>query len=559
MKALFKIISLGVILLTLLTSQMYMGSAHLQDAVPLLTMPGTLPGSADIASTSANWVLISNESNSIQDYNIADIKSVGGTCTGTPVEGSDSNYVESTFSIGDPRYTVNIGHAVAQRFKPEKKCISKVRVRGAGLGSSMSVEIRNDYCGAITASGCVPSGLPGNANGRIARVMIPASQIPQTGENTFDIIFDPPIVLPDINSYYHLVFAPTGFTFGSNSGAVITLAKKDVNLKPDIHASVTMSGIVSWYNIRDVLVFGIWYQDYDPSPPDTVPPASTTNLSNASYATKYINWTWTDPGDSDFANVSVWINGTFITNVTRGRQYFNATGLSPDTEYTISTRTQDTSGNQNSTWVNDTERTMPPDTVPPASITNLSNASGTDYIDWTWTDPQDDDFANVSIWQNGIFQTDVKKGTQHYKATNLAPDTEYAVSTRTRDLSGNMNSSWVNLTSRTKTVQPKHDNSINGYVFNDLNRNGIKDQGEQGLSGWLVKLNGYDSSAQKFISLVKVTNATGYFEFNDVHPGNYMLLQVIRPGWSTTTPSLYPLKIISSTGLMRMDFGNRKV
>lgn len=92
---------------------------------------------------------------------------------------------------------------------------------------------------------------------------------------------------------------------------------------------------------------------------DTTPPASVTNLTNSTYATTYINWTWTDPADSDFDRVMVYLDGSFRTNVTNGTQYYNATGLTANTEYTISTRTVDTAGNINATWENRTARTAP--------------------------------------------------------------------------------------------------------------------------------------------------------------------------------------------------------
>jgi hypothetical protein len=44
--------------------------------------------------------------------------------------------------------------------------------------------------------------------------------------------------------------------------------------------------------------------------------------------------------------------GKFQANVTKGIRYYRATSLIPNTEYTISTHTVDTSGNINMTWVN---------------------------------------------------------------------------------------------------------------------------------------------------------------------------------------------------------------
>jgi PGF-pre-PGF domain-containing protein len=102
---------------------------------------------------------------------------------------------------------------------------------------------------------------------------------------------------------------------------------------------------------------------------DNTPPASVTDLHNTTYAQTYINWTWIDPADADFANVSVWIDGTFKDNVSKGTQFYNAMGFAPDTEHTIATRTMDKSGNTNLTWVNRTDRTAP---TPPASTIQVT-------------------------------------------------------------------------------------------------------------------------------------------------------------------------------------------
>ncbi len=90
---------------------------------------------------------------------------------------------------------------------------------------------------------------------------------------------------------------------------------------------------------------------------DTIPPASITNLKVKTYTSSYINWTWRDPPTADFAKVMVYINGKFKANITKGKQYYNATNISQDTLYTISMHTVDTSGNINKTWVNNTAKT----------------------------------------------------------------------------------------------------------------------------------------------------------------------------------------------------------
>lgn len=149
-----------------------------------------------------------------------------------------------------------------------------------------------------------------------------------------------------------------------------------------------------------------WYIDVNYSIADTTPPASITNLQNTT--TYYsINWTWTNPSDSDFNYTMIYINGSFITN-TSNVYYLNAS-LSTSTQYTISTHTVDTSGNINSTWVNQTTWTTDVYYVPPAPI-SLTNTTGTTWINHSWQTGSGNvtNSYNVSIngkWYNGTTNT----------------------------------------------------------------------------------------------------------------------------------------------------------
>ncbi len=240
------------------------------------------------------------------------------------------------------------------------------------------------------------------------------------------------------------------------------------------------------------------------STPDTTAPASITGLVNTSYAPNYINWTWTDPGDADFSKVMVYLGGAFQTNVSKGVHYYNATGLTAATTYTIATRTVDTTGNINTTWVNHTARTaLLPDTAPPASVTGLHNITNAqNYINWTWNDPDDSDFDKVMVYINGTFKTNITKGIQYYNATDLTYATSYAIATRTVDTLSNINQTWINYTAITAAA-PDPAISIN---------NASAYAGEN--TSTLINLSGMDNFGVATIdlfydaSVVNVTNAS---------------------------------------------------
>ncbi len=182
---------------------------------------------------------------------------------------------------------------------------------------------------------------------------------------------------------------------------------------------------------------------------NTLPPANITGLSESTNGSTWINWTWTNPTDTDFNYTMVYLNGTFKENITG--TYYNATGLTDNTNYMLQTKTVDTAGNINSTWINDTASTL--NTLPPSSITGLSeSANASTWINWTWTNPTDTDFNYTMVYLNDTFKANVT-GT-YYNATGLTDNTNYMLQTRTVDIAGNINSTWVNDTASTMNTLP---------------------------------------------------------------------------------------------------------
>gem|GEM_PF-6060872 len=85
-------------------------------------------------------------------------------------------------------------------------------------------------------------------------------------------------------------------------------------------------------------------------------PSTVSGLDETEIGYVWIFWNWTNPPEPDFSHVEIWINGTFAANVSGS--FFNATGLFPSTTYEIQTRTVDTAGIINLTWINDTAETL---------------------------------------------------------------------------------------------------------------------------------------------------------------------------------------------------------
>lgn len=133
------------------------------------------------------------------------------------------------------------------------------------------------------------------------------------------------------------------------------------NFKTNTSAeSYNVTGLIpeTWYEIGTKTVDKLgntnetWVNDTAATLPDTSPPASITNLANIT-GNFWIKWTWTNPPDIDFNHTMVYINGTFIKNISAPQSSYNDT-YEPHATKTISIHTVDTSGNINPELVNQT-------------------------------------------------------------------------------------------------------------------------------------------------------------------------------------------------------------
>ncbi|MGV8150897.1 MAG: DUF4838 domain-containing protein, partial [Candidatus Woesearchaeota archaeon] len=92
-------------------------------------------------------------------------------------------------------------------------------------------------------------------------------------------------------------------------------------------------------------------------PIDTTPPATITNLRNITTETTAIFWNWTNPTDEDFNKTKIFLNGQNTLFLAKPINYYNVTGLTPNTSYTLTVQTIDHLGNINTVNVTNTART----------------------------------------------------------------------------------------------------------------------------------------------------------------------------------------------------------
>ncbi len=101
--------------------------------------------------------------------------------------------------------------------------------------------------------------------------------------------------------------------------------------------------------------------------------------------------------------------------------------------------------------------------------------------------------------------------------------------------------------------------SIDGYKFEDTNANGVWDAGEPGLPGWKIILAGNMGGPNGLFYADTYTNANGYYEFSNLPPAQYLVMEELVSGWTQSYPALgyWDVTLGSrETPERSLDFGN---
>jgi len=93
----------------------------------------------------------------------------------------------------------------------------------------------------------------------------------------------------------------------------------------------------------------------------------------------------------------------------------------------------------------------PADTTPPQSITGLANTSvSCSQLFFNWTNPTDADYDGLMVWRNNTAITNLTNATTGVSWTGLPGSTDITFSSKTFDLTGNVNATFVNMTRTTE-------------------------------------------------------------------------------------------------------------
>jgi uncharacterized repeat protein (TIGR01451 family) len=194
----------------------------------------------------------------------------------------------------------------------------------------------------------------------------------------------------------------------------------------------------------------------------------------------------------------------------------------------------------------------------------LGEISGYKYEDMNGDGELDAGDQPIEGW--AIFLSGPVSGTTttdadgYFEFTGLTYGT-YTVTEETRD-------GWVHMTPASYSVPISSGSCVSldpflnvelskiwGYKFEDMNSNGVWDDGEPGLPGWTITMI-WDADPTMYTT---VTDETGYWEFTGLMPDSmYYLWEVKQDGWTPTTQVWWLGPISSGTDLRVPDFGNFK-
>ena len=98
--------------------------------------------------------------------------------------------------------------------------------------------------------------------------------------------------------------------------------------------------------------------------------------------------------------------------------------------------------------------------------------------------------------------------------------------------------------------------SIQGSKWNDVNGNGVWDEGEKALAGWTIYIDSVTNGKLDPWELSTVTNANGQYTFSNLGPGEYAIREVNQTGWRQTSPTApYAVNLTAGQTLTGINFG----
>ncbi|MEZ6097972.1 MAG: SdrD B-like domain-containing protein [Pirellulaceae bacterium] len=104
--------------------------------------------------------------------------------------------------------------------------------------------------------------------------------------------------------------------------------------------------------------------------------------------------------------------------------------------------------------------------------------------------------------------------------------------------------------------------SIHGMKWDDLNGDGLRTANEPGLANWTIFIDRNDNGMLDLGEVSTTTDPSGSYWFMDLSPNQYVVAEVMQPGWQQTypsNPSVHVVDVGDGEIVERIDFGNRRI
>lgn len=189
-------------------------------------------------------------------------------------------------------------------------------------------------------------------------------------------------------------------------------------------------------------------------------------------------------------------------------------------------------------------------------------------------------FTESSVNKIGSL-SDIGSGTTtHISLTSSSASTASVVSTASGNnflttsvtsVTGSTISKTTFTSSGTTSVPDLHFaplmGSISGQNFNDLNGNGVKDNGDLGLSGWTITIqNKTNTFNNTVVNLSVLTDGSGFYNVTGLFAAIYLVNVTLQAGWIEIFPGVstlgnkgYVVNLAQGDNVVNKDFGNLQV
>jgi protocatechuate 3,4-dioxygenase beta subunit len=190
----------------------------------------------------------------------------------------------------------------------------------------------------------------------------------------------------------------------------------------------------------------------------------------------------------------------------------------------------------------------------------FGSISGKKYLDENVNGTLDSNETGIENWLIKLSSGDsvFTDAQGNYSFANLIPN-EYSVSeilpstwTQSEPDEGTYTLEIIsNLHIANKNFGNFQKGSVSGVVFNDKNRNAVKEVNEPGLENWEIQLSGNATDTT-------FSDSSGNYSFANLFPGNYVVKEILKPKHYQTSPAetIYTLTITSGENESDKNFGN---